>query len=167
MRFPTVPLYKQSTVHFTSRSFWPRFLLDWRLSMSESQSCVLSGTESSPSVLQNETDLPSLAWSPVTIRSKILQFILTKHKMFHSCESVTLIVNYWLNKERPTWCHLLFLFYYLMLNLLRMLIHPSSGACDLFVELFHGLYCFGTMRVGVTFWFGWGGLVSGCRLQHA
>jgi len=22
-----------------------------------------------------------------------------------------------------------------------MLIHPSSGACDLFVELFHGLYC--------------------------
>jgi len=23
----------------------------------------------------------------------------------------------------------------------RMLIHPSSGACDLFVELFHGLYC--------------------------
>jgi len=23
----------------------------------------------------------------------------------------------------------------------RMLIHPSSGACDLLVELFHGLYC--------------------------
>jgi len=33
------------------------------------------------------------------------------------------------------------LFHYLMLNMLRMLIHPSSGACDLFVELFHGLYC--------------------------
>ena len=28
-----------------------------------------------------------------------------------------------------------------MLNVFRMLIHPSSGACDLFVELFHGLYC--------------------------
>ena len=28
-----------------------------------------------------------------------------------------------------------------MLNMFRMLIHPSSGACDLFVELFHGLYC--------------------------
>ena len=27
-----------------------------------------------------------------------------------------------------------------MLNMFRMLIHPSSGACDLFVELFHGLY---------------------------
>ena len=34
-----------------------------------------------------------------------------------------------------------FLFPYLMLNMFRMLIHPSSGACDLFVELFHGLYC--------------------------
>jgi len=33
------------------------------------------------------------------------------------------------------------LFHYLMLNMFRMLIHPSSGACDLFVELFHGLYC--------------------------
>jgi len=40
-----------------------------------------------------------------------------------------------------------------------MLVHPSSGACDLFVELFHGLYCSGTMCVGVTLWFGWGGVV--------
>jgi len=41
-----------------------------------------------------------------------------------------------------------------------MLIHPFSGACDLFVELFHGLYCSGSMCVGVTLWFGWGGVVS-------
>jgi len=33
------------------------------------------------------------------------------------------------------------LFHYLMLNMFRMLIHQYSGACDLFVELFHGLYC--------------------------
>jgi len=33
------------------------------------------------------------------------------------------------------------LFLYLMLEMFRMLIHPYSGACDLFVELFHGLYC--------------------------
>ena len=33
------------------------------------------------------------------------------------------------------------IFRYLLLNMFRMLIHPSSGACDLFVELFHGLYC--------------------------
>jgi len=50
------------------------------------------------------------------------------------------------------------LFHYLLLNIFRMLIHPSSGACDLFVELFHGLYCSGTTCVGVTLWFGWGGV---------
>ena len=55
---------------------------------------------------------------------------------------------------------LILLLAYLMLNIFRMLIHPSSGACDLFVELFHGLYCSGTMCVGVTLWFGWGGVVS-------
>jgi len=46
------------------------------------------------------------------------------------------------------------LFHYLMLNMFPMLIHPSSGACGLFVELFHGLYCSGSMCVGVTLWFG-------------
>ena len=56
-------------------------------------------------------------------------------------------------------------FHYLMFNMFRMLIHPSSGACDLFVELFHGMYCPGTMCVGVTLWLGCGGVVSGCRLQ--
>ena len=48
------------------------------------------------------------------------------------------------------------LFHYLMLNMFRMLIHPSSGACDLFVELFHELYCSGSMCVGVTLWFACG-----------
>ena len=62
---------------------------------------------------------------------------------------------------------LAFLFHYLMLNMFRMLIHPSSGTCDLFVELFHGLYCSGTMCVGVTVWFGWGDVVSGCWLKPA
>jgi len=50
-------------------------------------------------------------------------------------------------------------FHYLMLNMFWMLIQPSSGACDLFVELFNGLYCSGSMRVSVTLWFGWGGVV--------
>ena len=53
------------------------------------------------------------------------------------------------------------LFLYSMLNMFRMLIHPSSGACDLFVELFHGLYCPGLMCVGC------GGVVSVCRLRPA
>jgi len=59
------------------------------------------------------------------------------------------------------------LFHYLLLNMFRMLIHPSSGACDLFDELFYGLYCSGSMCVGVTLWFVWGGVVSGCRLKPA
>ena len=46
------------------------------------------------------------------------------------------------------------LFHYLLLNMFRMLIHPYSGACDLFDELFHGLYYSGSMCVGVTLWFG-------------
>jgi len=57
------------------------------------------------------------------------------------------------------------LFHYLMFNMFRMLIPPSSGACDLFLELFHGLYCSGSMCVGVTLWFGWGSVVSVCRLK--
>jgi hypothetical protein len=40
-----------------------------------------------------------------------------------------------------------------------MLVLPSSGACVLFVVLFHGLYSSGTICVGVTLWFGWGGVV--------
>jgi len=60
---------------------------------------------------------------------------------------------------------LVFLFHYLMLNMFRMLIHPSSGACDLFVELYHGVYCSGTMCVGVTSWFGWGGVVFGYKTE--
>ena len=57
------------------------------------------------------------------------------------------------------------LFHYLLLNRFRMLVHPSSGACDLFVDLFLGLYCSGSMCVGVTVWFGWGGVVSLRRLK--
>jgi len=49
-------------------------------------------------------------------------------------------------------CRLKHLFHYLMLNMFQMLIHPPSGACDLFVELFHGLYWSGSMCVGVTLW---------------
>jgi len=42
------------------------------------------------------------------------------------------------------------LFLHFMPNMFRMLIHPSSGTCDLFVEIFHGLYFSGSMCVGVT-----------------
>ena len=46
-----------------------------------------------------------------------------------------------LNKDRTTWRYLLFYFIIIMLNMFRMSVHPSSEACGLCVELFHGLYC--------------------------
>jgi len=46
------------------------------------------------------------------------------------------------------------LFHYLMFNMFRMLIYPSSGACDLFVELFHGFIavvrCVLVLRCGLA-----------------
>ena len=51
------------------------------------------------------------------------------------------------------------LFHYLMLNMFRVLLHPSSGACDLFVELFHGLYCSGSMCLCyIVVWLWWCGI---------
>ena len=44
------------------------------------------------------------------------------------------------------------LFHYLKLNMFRMLIHPSSGACDLFVELFKG--CIALVRCVLVLGFG-------------
>jgi len=46
------------------------------------------------------------------------------------------------------------LFHYLMLNMFRMLIHLSSGACDFFVELFLGFIalvrCVLVLRCGLA-----------------
>jgi len=52
-------------------------------------------------------------------------------------------------KRETNLISLALLFHYLMLNMFQILIHPSSGDCDLFVELFHGLYCSGSLCVGV------------------
>jgi len=43
---------------------------------------------------------------------------------------------------------------------------PIFGSLRLSVDLFHVLCCSGSMCVGVTVWFGWGGVVSLCRLKH-
>jgi len=41
------------------------------------------------------------------------------------------------------------LFHYLMLNMFRMLVHPSSGGFELFVKLFHALVrCVLVLRCG-------------------
>ena len=56
------------------------------------------------------------------------------------------------------------IFLYLMFNMFRVLIHPSSGACELFVELFHGcialVRCVLVLRCGsaVVVWYPYAGL---------
>jgi len=63
--------------------------------------------------------------------------------------------SWYLNKGRPTWWHLLY-YVNLLLNMFRMLIHPSSGACDYLVH-----YCVGcnvlnwgvlVLCSGIGFW---------------
>ena len=50
--------------------------------------------------------------------------------------------------------------------------HVSNVSTSIFrslrliVDLFHVLYCSGSMCVGVTVWFGWDGVVSLCRLKQ-
>jgi len=51
--------------------------------------------------------------------------------------------------------------------------HVSNVSTSIFrsmrliVDLFHVSYCSGSMCVGVTVWFGWGGVVSLCRLKQS
>jgi len=54
------------------------------------------------------------------------------------------------------------LFLYLIFIVFRMLIHPSSEACDLFAELLHGLYlvrCVLVLRcdLAVVVWYPYAG----------
>ena len=50
--------------------------------------------------------------------------------------------------------------------------HVSNVSTSIFrslrliVDLFNVLYCSGSMCVGVMVWFGWGGVVSLCRVKH-
>jgi len=74
--------------------------------------------------------------------------------------------NIQLNKDRSTWWHLLYYFtIYCSTCFECYYIHPQEFVtyCGFF---FHVLYCSGSMCVGVTVWFGWGGVVSLCRLKH-
>ena len=47
---------------------------------------------------------------------------------------------------------LVLLFHYLLLNMFRVLVHPSSGACDLLwiylVLWFDVCWCYGVVRLG-------------------
>ena len=58
------------------------------------------------------------------------------------------------------------LFHYLLLNMFRMLIHSSSGACDLFVISWVVFLWFDLCWCHGVVWLGWCGVVSECRLKH-
>ena len=51
------------------------------------------------------------------------------------------------------------LFHYLMLNMFRMLVHPSSGACDLFVISWVVLLWFDVCWCYGVVWLGWCGIL--------
>jgi len=59
---------------------------------------------------------------------------------------VTVKQDCWMSSDRLHWYWEIK--NYLMLNMFRLLIHPSSGAWDLFVVLFHGFYC--SVRIEVS-----------------
>jgi len=50
------------------------------------------------------------------------------------------------------------LFRHLILNMCRMLIHPSSGACDLFVISWVVLFWYDVCWYYVVVWLGWCGI---------
>jgi len=55
---------------------------------------------------------------------------------------------------------LVIIFYFTssMLNMIRTLIHPLSGACDFSIVSQHWTYVLVSMCVGVSVWLGWGGI---------
>ena len=60
-------------------------------------------------------------------------------------------------------------FYFIssMLNIFQILIHPSSGACDVPIASPHWLCVFLSMCFGVSVWLGWSGIrVAGFSLLH-
>jgi len=60
-----------------------------------------------------------------------------------------------LKNRIPTSCHLLFYFTSYGLNMFRILIYPSSGACDCAAELPHWCFVLGSMCVGDSVRLGW------------
>ena len=69
----------------------------------------------------------------------------------------------WIKTDQPdVTCFIISLFTAQHVSNVRTSIFRSLR---LIAGLFHVLYCSGSMCVGVTVWFGWGGVVSLCRLK--
>jgi len=63
----------------------------------------------------------------------IIQYVIRYLMFIGSC--IILIVEY----IETNLMSLALLFLYIMLNMFRILVHPSLGACDLCVDLYHEL----------------------------
>ena len=142
-----------STIMPIIRSSQRQRLLPYRLSCSRvaaswKLSVTAFGSDTHPSCLHLSSNKQE--FENQTVYIYIYIYICIYFMLIGPC--IILIVE----KRQTNLMSLALLFQYLLLNMFRMLVHPSSGACDLFVELFHGLCCPG-----------WGGVVSLCRLKPA
>jgi len=73
--------------------------------------------------------------------------MLPSHIHIACCCNIFFKYTYYLKNKRLTSCHLLFYFTSYVLNMFRILIHPSSGACDCIVELTHWSFFFSVKRM--------------------
>jgi len=96
-------------------------------------------------------------------------------KIAHTCElklnSITISYVYWTMHRLDCWIKIDQLDVTCFIISLFTAQHVSNVSTSIFrglrliVDLFHVLYCSGSMCVGVTVWFGWRGVVSLCRLK--
>jgi hypothetical protein len=129
-------------------------------------------------------------WKPISEQRVLAAFHLFD-KCFNKKEIIVLLVHcetnlpaccykelsgsqvYWTVHRLDSWIKIDQLDVTCFINSLFTAQHVSNVSTSIFrslrliVDLFHVLYCSGSIRVGVTVWFGWGGVVSLCRLQPA
>ena len=91
--------------------------------------------------------------------------------MFYCKKNITYVhwLVCWLNNFIHSWIKIDHLDVTCFIISLFTAQHVSNVSTSIFrstVDLFHVLYCSGSMCIGVTVWFGWGGVVSLCRLKQ-
>jgi len=87
------------------------------------------------------------------------------YSQFRKCNKyVDILKNIWIKTDQlDVTCFIISLFTAQHVSNISTSIFRSLR---LIVDLSHVLYCSGSMCVGVTVWFGWGGVVSLCRLKY-
>ena len=71
----------------------------------------------------------------------ILEGVVVRNKTMRNYPKENILhIQHGESLKKDNLMSLALLFHHLLLNMFRMLVHPSLGAYDLFVELFHGFY---------------------------